>query len=101
MPLNFVWAPLIIEVFFCFSHLPPSVGCNLSLGYFSQEKHIRLKRGLQRIFKEKHVISLVKGLSKMVFSHFKRMRLGSVCLAFFHANMQNGFSLSMQLKLNF
>jgi hypothetical protein len=49
----------------------------------------------------KGFFSFVKGLSKLAFSHFKRMYSESVSLAFFHLNMQNGFSLSIQLKLSF
>jgi hypothetical protein len=45
--------------------------------------------------------SIVKGLSKLAFPHFKRMYSESVSFAFFHVNMQNGFSLSIQLKLSF
>jgi len=37
----------------------------------------------------------------MVFPHFKHMHLGSVSFAFLHVNMQNGFSLFIQLKLSF
>jgi hypothetical protein len=47
------------------------------------------------------IFCIVKGLSNMVFPHFKRMHLGSVSLAFFHVNMQSGFSLFIQLKLIF
>jgi len=61
-----------------------------------QEKYIRLKKGLQGIFLE-----FVKGLSKMVFLHFKCMHSESASFAFSHANMQNGFSLFMQSKLSF
>ena len=35
----------------------------------------------------------------MVFSHFKRVYSKSVVFAFFYANMQNSFSLFIQLKL--
>jgi hypothetical protein len=42
---NFIWAPLIIEDFF----MPPSMGCDPSQDYFSQEKLIKFKNGLQRI----------------------------------------------------
>jgi hypothetical protein len=35
----------------------------------------------------------------MVFSYLKCMHLESVSFAFFHANMQYGFSLLIQLKL--
>jgi len=58
-----------------FLHLPLSVGCDPSQGYF--QKCVRLKKGLQRIY-----FSLVKGLSKMAFLHFKLMHLGSVSLTF-------------------
>jgi len=61
-----------------------------------QEKRIRLKKELQRIF-----FSIVKGLSKMVFPHFKRMHSESVSFVFFYTNTQNGFSLFIQLKLSF
>jgi hypothetical protein len=37
----------------------------------------------------------------MTFPHFKRMHSELESFAFFHANMQNGFSLFMQLKLSF
>jgi hypothetical protein len=37
----------------------------------------------------------------MVFPHFKRMHSESASFAFFHVNMQNSFSLFMQLKLSF
>jgi hypothetical protein len=47
---------------FCiFLALDPSAGCDLSQCYF-QEKHIRLKKELQRIF-----FSIVKGLSKIAW----------------------------------
>jgi hypothetical protein len=88
---SFAWVALMIEnfllcppVFFghfqslrfflCFSHLPPSLGCDTSQGYF--QKPTRLKRGLQRIY-----FSFVKGLSKMVFLHSKLLHLRSVSLA--------------------
>jgi hypothetical protein len=35
----FVWAPLIIEDFLCFSHLPSSVGCDPNQSYFSRKMH--------------------------------------------------------------
>jgi len=93
MPPSFVRAPLMIEnfllcplvllghfqslrFFLCLLHLPPSVGCDPSQGYLSQE-NIRLKRGLQMIY-----FSLVNGLSKMAFPHLKHMHFGSVSLAF-------------------
>ena len=72
---SFAWTTLIIEFF---SHLPPSVGCDLSQGYV--KKCNRLIMGLQRIY-----FSLVKGLSKMTFPHLKRMHWGSVGLAFMRA----------------
>jgi hypothetical protein len=95
-PPSFVWASLIIENFlFCLSvlfghfqsarfffffvslsHLPPSVGCDPSQGYY-QKNITRLKRGLQRIY-----FNLVKGLSKMAFLHLKCIHLGAVSLAF-------------------
>jgi hypothetical protein len=39
MSANFVWAPLIIEDFLCFSHLPSSVGCDPNQSYFSRKMH--------------------------------------------------------------
>ena len=51
---------------------------------------------MQRIF-----FSIVNGLSNMVFSYLKCMHLEPVSFAFFHANMQYGFSLLIQLKLSF
>jgi hypothetical protein len=60
-----------------------------------QEIYIRLKKGLQGIF------SIVKGLSKMAFLHFKCMHSELASFAFSHANMQNGFSLFKQSKLSF
>jgi flagellar assembly factor FliW len=39
--------------------------------------------------------SVAKGLSNMVFSHFKRMHLGSISFSFLHLNMLNDFSLSL------
>ena len=61
--------------FFLSLALAPSVGCDPSQGYF-QKNVTQLKKGLQRIY-----FSLVKGLSKMTFLHFK-MHLGSISLAF-------------------
>jgi len=37
----------------------------------------------------------------MVFSHFKYMYLELVSFVFFYVNMQNGFSLFIQLKVSF
>jgi len=59
-----------------FWHLPPSVGCDPSQGYFKKTLP-GSKRGLQKIY-----FSLVRGLSKMAFLHLKCMHLGSVSLAF-------------------
>jgi len=58
-----------------FSHLPPSVGCDPSQGYFQKT----LPGSKEDC---KGYISLVKGLSKMAFLHLKCMHLGSVSLAF-------------------
>ena len=92
---SLVWIPLIIEDF-CVSRTCPLVWGVILANVIFQEKCIRLKGDYKWFF-----VSIVKGLSKIVFSHFKRMYLESVSFAFFHANMQNGFSLSIQLKLNF
>jgi len=111
MPPSFVRAPLMIENFFlcplvllghfqslrfflCLLHLPPSVGCDPSQGYLSQE-NIRLKRGLQMIY-----FSLVNGLSKndLSSSQTHALWIGKPC---FHASMQRDFSLFIQIKLNF
>jgi hypothetical protein len=93
MPPSFVWAPLMIEnfhlhplvllghfqssrFFLCLSHLPLIWGVILAKVIYLK-KSIRLKRGLQMIY-----FSLVKGLSKKAFLHFKLMHLGSVSFAF-------------------
>jgi hypothetical protein len=47
------------------------------------------------------IFSLVKRLSKMTFPNFKRMHSELVNFSFFHANIQNDFSLFIQLKLSF
>ena len=59
-----------------FCTCPPVWGVILAKVIF-QEKFIRLKRGLQRIY-----FSIVKRLSKIAFLHLKCMHLGSVSLAF-------------------
>jgi hypothetical protein len=90
-PSSFVWALFIIEEFSVYLlHLPPRIGCDPSYGYFSQEKPIVLKRRLWKVY-----FSLVKGLSNMVFSHFKRMHLGLVSLNFIWiCKMVSQYSLS-------
>jgi hypothetical protein len=35
-PPSIVWALSVVEVFSMFSHLPPSVGCDPSQGYFQK-----------------------------------------------------------------
>jgi hypothetical protein len=71
---SFVWAPLIIEdysayldYFFFILALASSGGCDLGQGYFLK------KNLLGSIGTTKYIFSLVKGLLKMVFSHFKCM----------------------------
>jgi len=77
MPPSIVWALSIIkEFFFFFGHLPPSVGCDPSQGYF-QKTLSGSKGGCKGFFLE-----FVKELSKMAFLHLKCMQLGSVSLAF-------------------
>ena len=89
MPPSIVWALSSLKTFSCpksylgtFNHYgffctcPPVWGVILAKVIF-QEKFIRLKRGLQRIY-----FSIVKRLSKIAFLHLKCMHLGSVSLAF-------------------
>jgi len=82
MPSSFVWAPLITEDNFVFLALASQYGCIILVRVIFQEKHIRLKRMIVKDF-----FSLVKGLSKMTFPHFKRMHLGSVSFTFFYVIM--------------
>jgi len=77
-PLDFLYhAPTLRGQLWSLSFfaLAPSMGCDPSQCYF--KKCNRLKMGLQRIY-----FSLVKGLSKMAFSHLKLMHWGSIGLAF-------------------
>jgi hypothetical protein len=50
MPPSVVWALSIIEVFFLSLSLAPSVGCDPSQGYLSQEKHKAQKGTANDIF---------------------------------------------------
>jgi hypothetical protein len=61
----------------------------------SKEKLTRLNRDCKKYF-----FGVVKGLSKMTFSHFKHVRLGLVINFFLYLNMLNGFSLFIQLKFS-
>jgi hypothetical protein len=73
--------------FYMFLALAFHCGCDPSHDYFSRKTY-QAQWGLQKVY-----FSLVRGLSKMVFPHFKPMHLWSVSHAIFHANMQNAFSL--------
>jgi len=95
---SFVWASLIINDFFFvyFSYLPPVWGVILVGVNFLKKNALGSKRDCKRFF-----FSLVKGLSKMTFFHFKHMYLGLVSFVFFNVIMRNGFSLFILLKLSF
>jgi hypothetical protein len=60
------------------------------IGVNSKKKLIRLNRN-----RKGHFFSVVKGLSNMVFSHFKRVHLESISFGFLYLNMLNDFSLSL------
>jgi hypothetical protein len=92
MPPRVVWAFLVIKDFFALA--PPVEGVILAKVIF-QEKSIRLKRGLQRIY-----FSLVKRIIKdgLSSSQMHAFRIGKPC---FHTNMQSDFSLFIQIKLSF
>jgi hypothetical protein len=76
-----------------FLALAPRMGCDPNHDYTSRKLH-EAQKGCKGFF-----FSVMKGLLKMVFSHFKRVYSQSVVFAFFYANMQNSFSLFIQLKL--
>ena len=95
IPLNFLWAPSINEdFFFIFIALAPSMGCDLSHDYFFKKNLLGLMGTVKRY------IQPCERIIKYNISSFQ-MHLGSVSLAFFHVNMQNGFSLFIKLKLSF
>jgi hypothetical protein len=76
MPLSVVWGTF--EDFCISLALTPLVwGVILAMVIYLKKKTLGSKWGLQKV-----CFSLVKGLSKMTFLHFKRMHLGSVSLAF-------------------
>jgi hypothetical protein len=108
---SFIWTLLMIEkfllcppvllghfqslrfFFLCFSHLPPSVGCDPSQGYF--QKHYQAQKGTAKDIFQPCERIIKDGLSS---SQMHAFRIGKPC---FHASMQNDFSLFIQIKLNF
>jgi len=93
MPPSIVWALSIVEVFSMFSHLPPSVGCDPSQGYF--QKNYQAQKGTAKDIFQPCERIIKYGLS---LSQMHAFRIGKPC---FHASMQNDFSLFIQIKLNF
>jgi len=76
-----------------FSHLPPSVGCDPSQGYF--QKNYQAQKGTAKDIFQPCERIIKYGLS---LSQMHAFRIGKPC---FHASMQNDFSLFIQIKLNF
>jgi len=76
-----------------FLHLPPSVGCDPSQGYF--QKTLPGSKGTARDFFRICERVIKDGLSS---SQMHAIRIGKPCV---HASIQSDFSLFMQIKLSF